>query len=299
MPIATSSLKRYEAMRKIIQEKCGENYTPQQAIDYVKATYPNVSTQNGYFASLRHFALGTPDEAVYSASAKAIRAEKDSKEKSQTLPEKRAKKMLTWPELQEAYTKAKELCESGKLNFEKFLLIALYTQIDPIRADWSDMEYITDIAQVQPNKNYCLLGSMKTTTVHEPTPSTFAVLKTEKIPGAFILQDYKSSKRYGRVDIPIPDHLEKILYRHWNLGGFGGNKYVYSGSSNSLCHAVSRAFETVTGKPTTVSLIRHARIDAFYKTDPTIGEKEDLARKMLHSPAVGERYRTAVGTKAQ
>ena len=276
MPIATSSLKRYEAMRKIIKEKCGENHTPQQAIDYVKATYPNVSTQNGYFASLRHFALGTPDEAVYSASAKAIRAEKDSKEKSQTLPEKRAKKMLTWPELQEAYTKAKELCESNKLNFEKFLLIALYTQIDPIRADWSNMEYITDIAQVQPDKNYCCF--------------------TDKDNGFFILQDYKSSKRYGRVDIAIPTHLVEILTKHWNGGGFGGNKYVYSGNTNSLCHAVSRAFETVTGKATTVSLIRHARIDAFYKTDPTIGEKEDLARKMLHSPSVGERYRTAVGT---
>ena len=279
MPIAPSSLKRYEAMRKIIQEKCGENYTPQQAIDYVKTTYPNVSTQNGYFASLRHFALGTPDEAVYSASAKAIRAEKDNKEKSQTLPEKRAKKMLTWPELQEAYTKAKELCESNKLNFEKFLLIALYTQIDPIRADWSDMEYITDIAQVQPSKNYCCF--------------------TDKDNGFFILQEYKSSKRYGRVDIAIPTHLVEILTKHWNGGGFGGNKFVYSGNSNSLCHAVSRAFETVTGKATTVSLIRHARIDAFYKTDPTIGEKEDLARRMLHSPAVGERYRTAVGTKAQ
>jgi hypothetical protein len=291
MPVA-SSLARYTAMHKNIVEKVGENYTVQAACEYIKATYPNVSTQNGYFAALRHFALGTPDAILYTAAASAIRAAKEVKEKSQTLPEARLKKMLTWPELQQAYIKAKELCGNNKLEFEKLILIALYTQIDPVRADWAQMAYITDSAQVQPDKNYCLFGSTELNT----TPSE-CKSRVKVTPGRFIFQEYKSSKTYGRVEIEIPKDLEDLLRKHWNGGGFGGSNYIYKGNSNSLCHAISRAFDQVTGKATTVSLIRHARIDDFYKSDHTIGEKEELARKMLHSSAVGERYRTAVAKK--
>jgi len=294
MPIAPSSLARYEAMRKKIVENCGENYKPEQALEYIKKNYPNVSTQNGYFAALRYFAIDDDGDDSYYARqyteyAKAIRADKERKEKSQKLPEARVKKMLTWPELQQAYHKAKELCEQGKLEFDKFLLVALYTQINPIRADWAEMKYIKDASEIEAGKNYCLFGTTELNT----TPSE-CKSRVKEIPGRFILQEYKSSKKYGRVDIEIPRHLDAILRKHWNGGGFGGNNYVYKGTSNSLCHAVSRVFEQVTGKATTISLIRHARVDDFYKTDHTIGEKEDLARSMLHSSVVGERYRTAV-----
>ena len=285
MSLAASSLKRYEGMLKKIVEAFGETYyqTPQAVSDWVEKNYPNVQTRNSYYSALKHYAKNDIERNVYKAKSAALKPQKDKAEKSQTLPQARLEKLLKWDELQEAYRKARA---DLNFDFDKFLLIALYTQIAPLRADFAGMEYITSLEDVKEGKNYCFLGSTELNT----TPSQ-CKSRVKIVPACFILQDYKTAKKYGKVSIPIPDNLLASLKKHWNGGGFGGNRYVFKGTSNALCKAVTRAFEDVTGKPTTIGLIRHSRITALYATNPSIVEKEALAALMLHAPGEGERYR--------
>lgn len=274
MPLAASSLKRYEGMLKKVVEANGKDYDPTKVCKWVDANYPNISTKNSYYSALKHYAKTDDEKKIYSVASEAIRADKDKKETSQTLPEERLKKMLTWKELKEAQVKAVKLYEEGKLDWERFIVICLYTLQDPVRADYAMMEYAADYSKIQPGKNYCVFSN----------------------PPKFVFQLYKSAKSLGDKypncpQITVAPALAALLRTHWNGGGFGGSRYVYKGTPNSLCHAVARTFDAVAGKPTTIGLIRHARLTEFYEKDHTIGEKEELARKMLHTAVIGERYR--------
>jgi hypothetical protein len=57
-----------------------------------------------------------------------------------------------------------------------------------------------------------------------------------------------------------------------------------------LSEKVQAIFKDYTGKEVGVSLLRHAYITSVYPTLTTIKQKEDLARRMLHSATLQEQY---------
>jgi hypothetical protein len=135
----------------------------------------------------------------------------------------------------------------------------------------TDLGRITYFAQNEADKafNYCVVTETET---------------------YFIFNNYKTAKTYGQRIIQaewIIHHLILHLRTNFNI-----TQVLPIQSPNALVKAVKKAFTYFGGKEITIGLLRHSYIVEFYKQNPSIHKKEDLAFKMLHSRAIQECYRS-------
>ena len=193
--------------------------------------------------------------------------------KQQQLPDNRKTKYLTKDELLECYSLCHSKFLADKQDYYDHLLLALYIIQAPVRADYCGMEIVdTSLSEYDQKKNYCQLSAVA---------DSF-----------FIFNTYKTSKTYGKVIIKIEEPLVELLKTHFYERK---EKYVLPDfwSKAYLSERVRMITKKYTGKECSIGLIRHAWVFDLYKSNPTIADKEKLARKMLHSVAVQELYRTS------
>ena len=265
--LSVATQKLYEAAIHRIEEQFGYGYTADEVIPWLQTKYHNPHTYKNYLCALMYVAKGAEYEAYHKAF-RGVRVDLATIEKSQTLSDDKKEEFVPWEELQEMYQGALHSYKAGALSLDKLVLLALYTQTDPLRADFAGMKYIRlkkELKEIENGTNYCYLGASP----------------------RFILTAYKTEKTYGRRDIPIPAGLAKLLKTHKAAGA----SVVFDGSTNALIIAVRRLTKELTGKMVGVNLFRHARLTALYETNPSIAEKERVAFNMCHSAPEGERYR--------
>ena len=193
--------------------------------------------------------------------------------RKQELPENRKSNYLTKTELLEAYQKCYMEMIQGNEDYHNWLVLALYALQPPVRADYCNMKIFAfrSAQTFDRENNYCSLGG---------SDNSF-----------FLFQKYKTAKTYGSVQVPIhPDIVGYIT------GRFIQKKEEYvlppSWTPAYLSERVKTVCKKYTGKECSIGLIRHAWVFDLYKTNPTLAQKEELARCMLHSVAVQELYRT-------
>lgn len=134
------------------------------------------------------------------------------------------------------------------------------------------MEIVDTAVPLDTARNYCQLGAVG---------DSF-----------FIFQKYKTFKTYGKVIVKIESALVELLKHHYHERK---EKYVLPEhwTQGQLSEKVRAITKKYTAKECSIGLIRHAWVFDLYKTNPTLLQKEDLARRMLHSVAVQELYRTS------
>ena len=277
-------------------------FTAKEAVAYLLTKYPNPGTRNTYLSALKHFAKTDEERLVYLEQTKKDVPLIQAKEEAQKLPETKQENLLTWEEVQKTYEEAVKQHNAGMLSLQYLLIVALYSLTTPVRLDYANMIYVrhkslgtipfeeTELEgnvayepQIEDKKeNYCWLG---------------------KSP-RFIFNAYKTAGKYHQVTLPIPDRLHKLLRTHaeqWNRNSTEQPKYVFLGTPNALGKALSRTFMLLSKKSVTVNLLRHARVDFFYRntSNPSIKQKKELAEQMLHSYTEQERYRTEVEQLSQ
>jgi integrase len=239
--------------------------------------FANPETRKGYLSALL-WKVDDKDSCAWAEYHKyfcELKQECMNKAKEQKLPANRQEKYLTKDQLIEAYQKCYSIWLEKKEDYYDHLVLALYIIQAPVRADYCGMR-ILDISDtnsvIQPELNYCCLSETK--------GESF-----------FLFQKYKTAKTYGKVSIPIEPDLEAILQDHFYTRK---NRDVLPDfwTSNTLSQKVRELTKKYSGKSCSIGLIRHAWVFDLYKTNPTIKEKEALARRMLHSVAVQELYRT-------
>lgn len=173
----------------------------------------------------------------------------------------------------EIKTKMKLLPEGSKDR----LLLAIYGLIDPMRADYGDIKiyWNREPSAIKNKENYM-------------------VLREGSAPSHIILNQYKTAKAYGRFEKELPKELEKEVItsmiskpRTYLFEDRDGKPYTATNFSNWA----NRTFKKVFGKPTTISIIRHSRINSIDMNTTTIAEKEQIAKGMGHSTTLQDQYR--------
>jgi hypothetical protein len=143
------------------------------------------------------------------------------------------------------------------LSSEDYLIYSLYTLVPPVRADYCKMKF----SSVATEGNY----------ISTAQPVWF-----------FVFNDYKTSKTYGQVSNRIPDRLHDILKSYETEG-------ILNLSENALTKRVISVFKKL-GVQTSITGLRHSYITHFLSKKRSILEREEIARQMMHSTTLQERY---------
>jgi len=179
---------------------------------------------------------------------------------------KEAKNILPWSRLKNLYKK------KGIVGRDK-LILGLYTIMPPRRIeDVSLLRLASSKKGLSENYNYVIMGKKP-------------IIQYNK---------YKTSKTYGKVNLPIPRALQALLKRYISDEDLAPSDFLFSTKKGTpyrnFQQVVSGTFKKYTGKAISADLLRHAFISDFLKTKRSLQEKKLLAIAMAHSVDTQARY---------
>ena len=160
--------------------------------------------------------------------------------------------------------------------FQDYLVTLLYSKY-PLRNDWADVRVIT-------KTDYNKLGA------DEKKGANFLV-KHDTNKYFFVLNEYKTSKKYGEKNIEIDADVLKPLrkaLRHNDSGYLLVNTKGNPLNSNGITKTLNRIGNERRGTPFGSSILRHSYLS--HKYAKVSGEKEKDAELMGHSVATQGDY---------
>jgi hypothetical protein len=155
-----------------------------------------------------------------------------------------------------------------------YVVVALFTLIPPTRLDYAPMSIIENDKEDNGKKNYLVNKS-----------------RNKKY---FIINEYKSSKSYGKQIIKIPSGLNSILNLylkfHKDKSSFLLNSRGTPLTANGLSKLLTSSFGRYSkNKKITLNLIRHIYISENVKLTKDTDESK-LANSMMHSASTQQTY---------
>ncbi len=161
-------------------------------------------------------------------------------------------------------------------QYQDYLIALLYSKY-PLRNDWADVKVIS-------KTEYNALGE-------EQKKQGNYLVKHDTNKYFFVLNEYKTSKKYGEkhieMDAEILGPLRRWL-RHNDSGYLLINTKGNPLNSNGITKALNRIGVAERGKPLGSSILRHSYLSHKYKE--VSQEKEKDAELMGHSVATQEDY---------
>ena len=242
-----------------------------------------ITTRKNYIAAI--IVALTTDKDKYEDALKEYREylsiiveEYNKQLKSQTKSQKQEENWASMDKLKEivsGYKKEirkldlanKEIWSNKEFNlYQLYLVGLLYTELPPVRLDYSNMMLITEADYKklkQKDKNYLVLVS-----------------RNKKY---FSLGSYKTEDKYGVHIIEIPPVINSVINKwlsHNTTGYFLVNTQRNILSDNGLTKLLNKVF-AATGKKISSTMIRHIYLSGKY--DANQAEMEKDAAAMLHS----------------
>lgn len=163
------------------------------------------------------------------------------------------KNAVTWPQLLEA-----------RKEHPDNLLLAFYTYIPPVRADYNKVYLLKPTDSIPKNENYILMG------------------KEYKL----VLQEFKTAKTYETIEHIIPEPLKKILDKSLKDQP---RSYLFVSPSTGEPQSASRFAEyagiqlsKLLGKKTNLTALRHAYVHTIDYNQP-FKELNAITSGMGHS----------------
>jgi hypothetical protein len=278
-----ASIKQYKSRIALLNKAGFHDFTTQSAdvIKYLDAmnTVSNRKLYTSAILYMYNYAMVEPP-AVYNEYIGKQFAAQTVKDEKQELSPKQMEEYLTWDEILAVREKlaaiVKSPCPLGKLNqkdrseWRDYLVVCLYTMINPVRSDFGDMRV-------------CRSGDVSTGNV--------LVIGDMNVASHFTFREYKTAKKYGEVHINVPDDLMAVIERWFAfIGGTPDFLLNVEYSGSVLSNYIRACFKRYTGKSTGINLLRHAYITHELSTPKTIHEKQAIAESMLHSRDRQEKY---------
>ena len=172
----------------------------------------------------------------------------------------------------------KEELSTSELDLlQQYLVISLYSGargIPPLRNDYSNMEIIAE------------------EDIKDHDKGNFFVLRKKGNP-YFLINEFKTSKKFGTEKIDISNKILKALIKNWLK--YNNTKYFLINPTtktamtpNGISKYISKIFKKRRDKTISSSLLRSIYITHKYKENLTTKEKKDLAEEMLHSKNMSE-----------
>jgi len=164
----------------------------------------------------------------------------------------------------------KDAYKSSILNPQERALLGLYTIIPPRRRSFATFLTVIDKDEKQqPDLNYLVIDGRN--------------------PILLVLNNYKTFKSYGKVEIKLPSPLKRIFREHLKESNLvsgdrvfqtpRGKHYQLTNISNYL----QNTFHKATGNHITFNLLRHIYITHHLSTPKSLTYKKRLSLKMGHS----------------
>jgi hypothetical protein len=240
-------------------------------IKWVMDNKKTTNTQKNYISSAIAWVKPSTDTrrdaayTLYKAKIRDLAIINLDRYKEQTFTEREEKKYLKWPEIIKGVKTG--YADSDCLDSDK-LLMAFYTELPPVRIDYTNMAIYND-------------------KVPEGTKGTYVVLKKEK--SYVAITEYKEAKKWGAIINELPKSLEHRLRLY--IAGHPEETMLFQYSEKALGCRLTRLFKKYCGRNIGCCVLRHSFISHFLESAPSYRECESMARKMGHSTALQTFYR--------
>lgn len=194
--------------------------------------------------------------------------------------EKQKKGVLKWEDV----IKTRDELGQKEYGSKKHLLLSMYSYIPPLRQDFNEIKILT-----------------KTPRSRNAIEGNYIIMNTKK--NKLILNEYKTSKQYGRFECDIPRDLVKIIKaslisnpREYLFTDLMGQPYKESNSYTVYSNRMLK--EIFNNQAVSVSMLRHSYISNQDFNTLTEGQKKELAQQMAHSVSMQGQYRHITTTES-
>ena len=217
------------------------------------------STQKGYLSAVKYALQKDEVPGIIQNRINELYKNQNKRDEEQKPTEKQEENLVPWNDIAEK-AKLYEGSDDDKL------IAALYTLQAPVRADYGQMA--VHIETVGKEGNELVIKGRKTS--------------------YFMFRDYKTSSTYGNVKVPVSPELFDVLIAD---GVAERNTLLrFPRTPERLADRVRTIFSKVTGKNVGIDILRHSYIMQHFPKMTTLPQKNELARRMLHSRDRQEKY---------
>ena len=161
--------------------------------------------------------------------------------------------------------------EENSIDIMSKLLLAMYTLIPPVRADYYSTHIIKD-------------GEV-------PETDNYIVLKNNS--AELVIRKYKTSRKHGEIRHPIlPNELYTIILE--SLTQYP-RKYLFEKNNkpftpNGFCKWTASILEKMFGVELTLTMLRHIYISSLDLAKMTVEEKKNIGKLMGHTLGIQAEY---------
>lgn len=187
------------------------------------------------------------------------------------------RELLNWVPWRQVL-KAEKKLRKTQYGSDTHLLLAMYTCIEPARADYGNIKVFVEDTPDSPSGNYMVLRSKKESYL--------------------VLNEYKTKKALGEFNRPLPHTLVKIIVHNMTANPrthlfvkCDGQPYD---KKNSFDRYANRILYDIFKKHFTISLLRHSFISGLDFNGTTPGQLLGHAKNMMHSAGQQQLYRRMV-----
>ena len=226
----------------------------------------------------------------YTNEMTKLALESDTRDKEQKLNDKQKANWVNYDELikliETLFDRIKEqgLLQKEKLTRKEYTLFQDYIML----RTYLTFTWRNDFAMMK------VINSEK----DDDGKDNFLLIKNGT-PDKFILNQYKTDRKYGKKSVDIPDKLAKVIKKFLKFNKSGYFLTLQDGiramTPNGITKAFNRLFQNELGKTISTSLLRHIVISNMRANDPTIKEQErkekEIQEKFMHSSGMNDRYR--------
>jgi len=269
--ISKTTQKAYEGCLDRMKEDGVDLSDPISTKKYIEEKKVSTTTKKLYLcAIIWKKGCEETDTTPYKKIVATYFDEMNKNADSQTLTKNQEKNMMNWKDILAVQTDyASKVRLDDFQDMRDFLIISLYTLNDPVRADYGDMKIYPWKAPKDATGNYLVWGT-----------------RVRK----FVFNEYKTASKMGKVEIPVSDPLQKVIIQWFGLNHNMEWLMGEEKSANWLTGKVRDIMKRLTGKEVGINIFRHARITDHLGGQKSIASKKPLAKNMLHSMAVQEKY---------
>ena len=266
--VASSTLKKYEGKIEILKGlKINYLKHPQKLIEWFDNEKYSVSTRKLYLSAIKYFHPDTFPEVFQNEIYELYQLQNERAE-DQKLTPTQEDNYIEWKDILKLQEKLADEPNKTKRLWLEYLVVSLYTLNAPVRVDYGEMKVFTTDEERSGNE----------------------LIMDEK--PHFVFRNYKTAKTYGTIRVEVnPELLDVILEWFGYLEDVPeyllGKKYADS----TLGNIIRNTFINRLGRAVGASLLRHSYISYIYPTLNTLKEKKEIARRMLHSTDLQEKYR--------
>jgi integrase len=270
--ISPSSFKQYSGIFKILNIKSVDDLKETDRIMTAIDAKKSANTQKNYLAGVvKLMRIAEMDDNYIKPFFERMNEKITETKPSPEYNDKQRANLMSLKQIEE---KRVDLIKglntfTSRENYDRLLnhlILSLYTMTPPRRnLDYFKMEIAKNPSEIEDGKNY--------------------LLWTRKAK-QFVFQEYKTSKKYGKEVVPVPEGLTYVIdfyLKHREKIALSSKQFLtkYGDLEMENSNEITRRLNSVLGKQIGASMLRH-----IYLTETlgdTVAKMEEIAMDMGHS----------------